>query len=323
MNVRSIQLSVVFLFFLLLMLFAIQTVLDVGARRTYYSHFGKVNRIVEDCPKPEIAIFGSSVSEVGIDPRVLKSSTGMTCFNYSIDGTRFIQLRGLLEEFAAHSDSCKVVILTEFLGTFTKANQLNEFQRFLAHVNKERIYSSLLNIQPDLVWKTRYIPFYKFIVMEHPYYKASALGWLNILGIRRGDPQDSLYGYTPKDISWGPNVDSSNRHSKQLVVEIDEDVVQDYKRVLESLTAKGLKVVIVIPPIQKDGREIIDGIDRFVKKMRDFEGENVHLLDLSEAEMTNNKEYFYNNSHVNSKGAALFSNLVAGKVNEILRQKSD
>lgn len=300
-----------------IILFGIQALLDKGVRQSGYGYFNKINLLAEHKLDPEIAIFGSSVSEVGLDPAIIKISTGLETYNFSIDGTSFVQLNGLLKEFSRYSKKCKIVILTEFFQSFEKRSQLTEVQRFAAHISNDNIYNSLYSVQPDLAWKIRNIPFYKFIVIEHPYYKASLLGWKKM--VLNTPEMDTSMGFYPKNLSWDPEMDNINKKTKPIFIKVDKEIVEEYRKTLQLLKENGRKVIILLPPIQKDGRTLISNLEFFKATCKELAGDDIYFLDCSSMELTENKEFFYNNAHVNRKGSIIFSNRVGAFLNNIVK----
>jgi hypothetical protein len=295
--------------------------LDFGVRNSDYAHFNKINLLAEHKLDPGIAIFGSSVSEVGLDPKIFKKTTGLETYNFSIDGTGFEQINGLLKEFSKSSKDCKVVVLTEFFVSFQKLNQLTEVQRFAGHIANENIYRSLHAIQPDLAWKIRNVPFYEFIVVEHPFYKASLLGWKKKL-LKQSQPIDTTMGFFPKDLSWDPGLDSVNKKTNPITINIDQEIVEEYGKTLQLLKKNGRKLVIILPPVQKDGKALIKNVSAFKAVCKKFVSEDIYFLDCYDLPLSENKSFFYNNAHVNRSGSLIFSQHVADFVNGILNDKN-
>src|ERR1041385_4065284 len=94
---RVIQV-IVFWLVLGLLLFCIEYGVKLGVRNSTYAQYAKVNIIADHKAKPTIAIFGSSVGEVGLNARMINDSLHTSAYNFSIDGTRFTQYKGLISE---------------------------------------------------------------------------------------------------------------------------------------------------------------------------------------------------------------------------------
>ena len=318
---RSVKASLLFTLILLIILYLTQKIVDFGVRVSSYSHYYKVNLIMQKKVDPEIAVFGSSVGEVGINTPVLETNTGLSSYNFSIDGTRFNQYWGLISEFNQNSRSCKLVILTETFFSLAATDQLMEVDRYIAHLKNDNIYQSLCGIDPVLSWKLRHVPFYKFIVMKHSYYKASAMGLMNWFFRNEAFQYDSLKGYTPKYLYWDPGLDELNKRTSSIHIRIDSAIVRRYQETLNRLRQKGRYVLVVFPPIHEDGLRLLPDMNAIRKTFASLEGDGVYFIDYSGGAISKDKGFFYNNSHLNTKGAQKFSAQLANDINRLMNNQ--
>jgi hypothetical protein len=280
-----------------------------------------VNSIAAHSGDPQIACFGSSVGEVGLNAQILEQRTGHTVYNFCLDGTRFKQYNGLIHELNDYATNCELVVMAETIFSLSPIDQLTEPDRYVAHIYNDNVYGSLHDVQPQLAWRMRYVPFYKFVVVKHSYYKASMLGWQSRLA--KSNWSDPLKGFTPKNKMWEKSVDSLNRVGGPLMFTIDSAIVRAYKETVQGLRRKGRKVLIVIPPFQEDGLRLLPGLDKLRKTFADLQGDGVYFRDYSLTEMSAEKKYFYNNSHVNSLGADRFTEKVALAIDSILNKPKE
>ena len=316
MTLENLKFSFFFTLLLIGVLLQITKIVDFGINQSNYSHYYKVNQIANRQAQPNLAIFGSSVGEVSIDPAILQDSTGLSCYNFSIDGTRFVQYNGLIELLCDYADSTRYVLMVETYFSLSKVNQIMAIDRYLNHMEKPEIFNSLHSIQPELVNKIKYIPFYRFIVQTHPYYKSSALGWLNYFKRKKLD--DPTLGYTPVHRTWEFDMDSINAKSEKITIVIDSTYSKQYYHTLQKITQSGKKAIIIIPPFFKEGMALFDGFSELKTLLKSFENDHVLFLDYSTHELTLSKEYFYNNSHLNYKGSVEFSKQLAHDLQHII-----
>jgi hypothetical protein len=87
-----------------ILLSVIQYLINFGVKNGKKDQIGKVNLVMSHQIKPQIICFGSSVGEVGFNSRIISEKLKKTVFNCSIDGTSWIQYKGLIEEFAKYSN---------------------------------------------------------------------------------------------------------------------------------------------------------------------------------------------------------------------------
>lgn len=316
MKWQRVKINCLFWGILFVILFILSEIIDFGVRKSDYAHYYKVNLIGDKRIDPEIAVFGSSVGEVGVQPTIIESISHKKTYNFSIDGTRFIQYRGLIEELNKNSNTCKLFIFVETFFTLSKVDQLTAADRYMAHISNDRIYESLYDVQPELTWELRYIPFYKFVAMNHSYYKASIIGlksWFMHTSFN-----DPLKGYTPKYKSWEYDMDSLNKHTSPINIIIDSFAINRYRQTIRELESQGRKVMIIIPPFQTDGLKLIPNLDILRKTFASLAGKNVFFKDYSLNSLSADKSYFYNNSHLNDEGAKRFSIQLSQDINTIL-----
>jgi hypothetical protein len=313
----AVKNSLIFSTILVVMLYLIEKVIDFGVRKSSYSHYYKINVIMDGGVDPEIAIFGSSVGEVGINAALLEVDTKRSAYNFSIDGTRFMQYRGLIREFDQYSKSCKLVIFVETFFSLMHTDQLTEVNRYISHISNHNIYQSLSGIDASLSWKLKYIPFYKFIVMNPSYYKASAFGLANWMRKQDLTFRDSLRGYTPKYQSWDPSLDELNKRTNPIHIQIDTGILKKYRNTLAELRSKGRVVVIILPPIHADGLRLLPDMDNIRSAFASLAGDGVHFVDYSDSPISQDKAFFYNNTHLNNTGAERFSVQLASDIKKL------
>lgn len=284
-------------------------VVDFGVKHSTYSQTWKVNLIAEHKIDPEIIIFGSSVGEAGIDPLILNRECGLSSFNCCIDGTRFSQYKGLIDEYNAYSVSNKCVVMVETYFSFEPTCSLTSIERYAAHIRNQRIYNALVAVQPDLAWKCRYIPFYKLIAVSHVYYKNAAIGWANYL--KGVDLLNGSSGQAPVDRGWDPDQDEHLKSMKLFQAEVNDRVLQNYRDAIVRIAASGRKVVLVLPPFYQEMHNVVD-FTLMRETLRSLStNSNTLFLDYSESHITTEKQNFYNAGHLNRKGASTFSRELA------------
>jgi hypothetical protein len=316
MTQNQIKQLVSFCFIFVILLFGFERCIDFVVRQSNYGYYGKINKIANHEADPKIAFFGSSVGDVSLDPKVISRNTGFSAYNFCIDGTRFIQYNGLIKELNSYSENCELVVLAETFFTLSGVDQLTEVDRFLAHVSIENVYTSLYEVQPELLWKIKYIPFYKFVIAKQGYYKAAAYGLKTSFSASK--EVDSLNGFTPKDKNWEVGLDELNKYSLPIDIQINRATVNQYRKTIKELRNRGRKVLIIIPPIHEAGLKLLPDLGKVISVLDSMQEDGVYFRNFSRIKMSEEKRYFYNNSHVNRSGAEVFSSILSQSVDSIL-----
>jgi len=282
--------------------------LDYGVKHSSETQTGKVNKIIDHSVDPLTMIFGSSVSEVGFNTAILQEKTGGTVYNCSLNGTRFVQNKALINEFESYSKNNKYVILAEAYFSFEEFNLIMFPERFLAHINNQSIYSTFREIQPGMAWRCRYIPFYKYTTIDHVYYMNALAGWKNII---RGTAVDTSLGFFPVERNWENDADEKLNKLKPFVVPLNSSVLQKYVQSITSLQNKGKRVIIVLSPVYEMAIKNVTDINPLRSKLKEVAASTgCKFLDFSDSWICMNKAFFYNSTHLNKKGADEFSKIL-------------
>lgn len=303
----------------LLLLGAISWTIDIGVRHSNSEQTGKVNNIVNHSIDPQLIVFGSSVSEVGVNAPLIRQKTGLSVYNCSMNGTRFMQYKGLIDEFNGYSKNNQYVVLVETYFSFEKTDALAYIDRYLAQIGNHNLYSSLYEMQPGLVWKCRYVPFYKYVAATHVYYKNSAIGWKNIV---RKTPADTALGYAPVDASWQLDADEAIKNTPHFDISIDSAIVTKYMETIGELEKSGRKVIIVMTPMYTEMLQRVTDMAPLRRRLREISASTgARFLDFSANPLCDQKKFFYNSNHLNLQGSVAFSQVLADSLQLIIKPR--
>ena len=288
-----------------------------GVSKSAKGQLGKVNKICNQIDLPQIAIFGSSVGEVGINAPLLQKKTNKSVYNFCIDGTPFSQYYGLINEISGTKNT-ELVVMAEAYFSLERKTALSEFQRYIANIQHDNIYNSLYKIQPDIVWKARYVPMYKYTVFSHLFYLSSIEGWSHFL--KKNTPKDTLLGFTPVFRNWELDQDEAIKKIKPFKIVLDTTVIAEYKKTIKNLKNQHKNVVIVMTPIYSAVSNTLTDFEPMRKTFKAIAAETeCKFLDFSQNKICNDKSFFYNSNHLNNKGADIFSSALADSLNILIK----
>ncbi len=95
---KNIQQTIYFCTGFILFILVFDNIIMFGISKSDKDQMGKINKVCNHSTVPEIAIFGSSVSDVGVSSEILQNKTGKTVYNYSLNGTPFYNYKGIIDE---------------------------------------------------------------------------------------------------------------------------------------------------------------------------------------------------------------------------------
>jgi hypothetical protein len=300
-----------------LLLFGFSALVDKGVRHSSTLGFEKVNRILVSHIDPDIISFGSSSGERGFNCRFMSAALGISAYNSCMAGTDFNQIKCLIRSYNSYSSKKSTVLLFETFSSLHHMQAIASVERFAAHLDNRFVYHDLYNIDPELTWRSRYIPLYKSTVVDHTYYGAAIGGWENLL-FHRSSP-DTLLGFLPNYRGWPADEDAVLEALKPIPVSIDNSAVTDYVALINELQQKGKRVVIVISPVvERFYSEKVDytPVQRTLDSVARVTG--CTFFNLLRSDISKNKRYFFNATHLNYEGSLLLCRQLA----DSLKKKS-
>jgi len=316
-NRKYMRQVVIFIAILTALACLINYTFNMGITHAAKGDIGKVNNIAAHKTDPLIAIFGSSVGEAGIDPHVLTKRTYLSAYNYCMDGTRYMQYRGLIDEFAAHSSNNKYILFAESYFSFEPTDAIHSMELYMEHLDNDNIYNSLYAIQPALTWKCKYIPFYKYIAATDVYYKNVWSGWKTLLNDKA--TADTMLGFIPR--TGTVRAGGTNHALPTYKSIVDSNVIKAYTETISSLQRKGRVVIIILPPVYKKLSVRLTDLTLVRRALYDAAAiTHSTFWDFTTSDICVHSNYFYNAHHLNSTGAQVFTCALADSLSTLINR---
>lgn len=252
----------------------------------------------------DIAIYGSSRAWVHIDPAIIENSTHQKAYNFGIDGHNFwIQyLRHL--EFIKYNSKPSKIIMSVDVFTFQKEANLYYKNQFLPYMlwNKNiRQYTSSYN---GFDFFDYYIPSLRYVRDKDLLFKS-----LQIAFNKETIPNYRKQGYKGMDLDWNNDFEKAREEMSFFEVQIHEPSIELFQQFIKECKAMDIEVVMVYTPEHISGQKFVSNRARIFEVFEKISKEqNVMFLDYSDYDICLDKTYFYNASHLNLKGAELFTN---------------
>jgi len=287
----------VFSFVTLILLYALQLGIDY---RYYKNSSSKYSKLMRHELDPDIMLFGPSTVIKHYSPTIIKRNTGFSVYNMGYDGMFSLQSSGLIYEFLSYTKNCKYIVIggIHFLD---RDWVIARTDLFYAYLNNENIYQSLYDIEPKKIAFARYLPGYKLTLLNKTFYKNLIL-----------KSDDASLGYEPINDTT-PNFVKMN----PVDYKIDEYVVSKLQTTINDIQKKGVKVIIVVPPIYSNGYHLLVQMDDIIEKYKSMAGGNVFFINYSKHPMCKEQRYFNNNTHLNVLGATKFSEIFSNDLMQI------
>ena len=282
------------------------------------SPFGNWNDIYNTSIQSDILIIGSSRAYVQFNPRILDSVLHVNSYNLGMNGRAVESQVIKYHTYRRKQDTKPKLILFEiYQGTLDTSNGFDRLQ-FVPYLKDPVLWNDIRKVD-GFSWADCFIPCWRY-----SHYKK------DVLEIIKGqsvfcDPQYSLYkGFCDFDKPWDgsklANIDT-------LYYSRLPSAIQELKQFLKECEEDDIRVVFVIAPYYIGATQKIDDLDGMYQLFYSItEPYQIPILDYTYNPLSCDTAYFYNNSHLNRKGATLFSlklahdldslHLVPGKDND-------
>lgn len=302
-----------FVSILMIFLAGMSLFLHIGTRLSQSRPTVKTNLIVDHALDVPVSIWGTSVAEGAIDPLILGNELKVPVYNMGYSGRKIPDWSGILNEYLDYSEQSEVIIMDVFPNILNKVEELYYPNFFYSYMYVDNIYNSLVNIKPDY-WKFRFIPFYNLTNVNSLYIDHCKEGWKSWWVNKKAVDSSGFCAVSG-------SFDNAQR-DRFTDVTISDTSVLLYKKLIQKVKEKNIKLVFVATPIYWEG------IDKYTKPERVYgifeefaKSEHVYFLDYSRWEpLVKEKHLFKNNTHLNKEGARKFTLQLSKELNKILNE---
>jgi len=108
---------------------------------------------------------------------------------------------------------------------------------------------------------------------------------------------------------------------KEYEIKFDAATIQLFDEYLHECRNKGIKVILVYTPEYIEGQKFVKNREEMFKLFINLSLKyNIPFWDYSNDAISFQKKYFYNSSHMNKKGAELFTNKLTNALKEYIEK---
>jgi|694.fasta_scaffold121719_4 hypothetical protein len=277
--------------------------LQLSKGHDYPGEFEVWNDIYNKKINSEIAIYGSSRAWVQFNTKIVEDSSGLSCYNFGIDGHNFYMqyLRHL--EYIKHNRKPKYIILSADFFSLQRRKDLYQPDQFLPYMlwNKNMAFYT-----KDYI-KYGFADFYLPLIRFGGQQNANKSIIISILRSKKQEPF-RYKGYKGMEKTWNNDLEDAKKKNKQVQVIYHEPTIHLLKKFLTDCKQDSIRVAIVYAPEHKEGQAYVKDRDILIQHFKDIAEEaKIPFLDYSMDTLCNSKNYFYNASHLNKLGSDIFT----------------
>lgn len=294
----------------LLVLFVIAWGLDdiitSNLRHSNVRIFSTYNAIYSDSLRCDAVIMGSSRGQVQYDPAILDSILGCNSYNLSVDGRCVDAEIVMYDAYRHHAPKPRIIIQNIDFGTLQRSNGY-EREQYLPYLDKDDLFEQIHESE-GFIWADRWLP----LVRYAGYNEVIKEGF----GLKNKLSKPVMYkGWVGHDEEW-----DGTAFDALLTVPFDVNpkAVEMFDDYLARCKKEDVLVVLVYAPIYIGVTEKMDSVQTMFDTYQTF-AEKYHfpILNYTYDSLSYDTNYFYNATHLNKKGAELFSVKLALDLKEL------
>ncbi|MGG9960063.1 hypothetical protein [Ferruginibacter sp. SUN106] len=280
-----------------------------GLRHSGVDFYGKINAAGEVDNPTNVLLVGSSRVLKQLDPKIIDSVTGYNSFNYGLNSGTIKTWYNIINYSLHFNKNVKLVILNVDYYMFDISD--DPYKDAYYYPFEKEAPGVILN-GTGAVNKVHQLKIFD-IALYDDYAKYAAIdGWLRPNRISGG-----VYkGYYPnRQLNNFETIADFRASNKQITV------TPSGLKLLDSCASlckkNNVKLVLVMAPYFKqyspekyftNFNEVVDSVKAVANK------NGIPFLDYTTMSIANDQQYFYNVNHLNSKGAAVYTQAVADTV---------
>ena len=271
--------------------------------------FSTYNAIFSDTLQSDAVIMGSSRGQVQYIPAILDSILGLNCYNLSVDGRCIDAEIVMYNLYRKHAPKPKLIIQNIDFGTLQRSNGY-EREQYAPYLNKDDLFKQIKESE-GFTWADRWLP----LVRYAGYYEVIKEG----LGLKNKLAAPVMYkGWCGHDDEWDGSTFDAITAVPFVVNPVAAEMFDDY---LAECKAEGIQVVLVYAPIYIGVTEKMDSVQFMFDTYQSFADKyDFPVLNYTYDSLSYDTSYFYNATHLNKKGAEIFTSKLAMGLKELFAE---
>ncbi|HLN53761.1 MAG TPA: hypothetical protein VK212_08630 [Lentimicrobium sp.] len=296
--------TAIFVLPLLIMMFIADRFLSYYLRHSNQNEYSVWNDLYHGNINTDIAIYGSSRAMVHLNPRIFKDSLNLNAYNLGLNGHNFWLQYYRHKELLAHNKAPDVIIHSVDMFTLVKRKDLFQMEQFLPYMLYNRDLEKWIGSYQGFTHYDFNIPLIRF----YGQYKAITKAFQTALKETPSNDSLKYKGFMSKNLIWNDDLVKARKRFPDFRIQIDKASVELFDKYLMECKQSGIHVILVYSPEYIEGQNFVKNRNEIISMFSVFAAKyNIPFLDYSNDSISFNKSYFYNASHLNGKGAAIFT----------------
>jgi hypothetical protein len=262
----------------------------------------------------ELLIYGSSRAWVHVDPNIIKDTLKIESYNFGMDGQNFWLQYLRHKKFLKYNNPPKKIILCTDVFSFAKNENLYGMNQFLPFMLFDFDIVSYTSKYNGFDIADYFIPLIR--------YYGKINGNNSVFNTNFNSNQKYRdRGYRGMEKEWNDDFSKAKIKNPNYSINCDFEIVNLFDKFLTDCEKDGIKVYLVNTPEYIEGQKYVTNRKQILNKIEFYSKKhNLPFLNYSDDDICHNKDYFYNSTHLNKKGAEIFSRKLASDLKSLFEK---
>lgn len=261
------------------------------------------NDIIHNKIDAELLVYGSSRAWVHFDPEFIFKNTGLSTYNFGVDGQSF-DIQNLRHELYLKEKSVKFIIYSVDVNTLNDPDGLYNDDQFLPFLLTKSFIRKRIRKYNNFSFIDYNVPFLRYMGRI----KAQKYFIKDVLNMPL--PKMRNKGFAARREEWNDDFAMAKREKNIYIKQVDKNTVERFDVFLQSAKRDSIMVIMMYAPEHILGQSFVKNRSQIVHIFDSLaQKNNIPFYDYSKGAMNKEKDFFYNSLHLNAKGVKEFNKL--------------
>ena len=262
----------------------------------------------------DLLIMGSSRAWRHIDPSILEDSLGISSYNLGMDGQHLPMQLWRYEKFLKKNKKPKTIIYSLDFFMLTHTDNLFNKDQFLPYLLFDFEAEQHLKNYIGFDYFDYRIPLVRYCGAYKAIFHASRISLFP-----NANKKGRVKGFYAENKKWNQDFEKAKATMRSYYATIDTSILNQFDNYLLKCRQNNIKVVLVYSPEYFEGQKFVINRPEIIKTFENLAKKyNNVFLNYSSDTLSFQKALFYNTTHLNKRGAELFSTKLASDLKKIL-----
>lgn len=308
--------SGLFSLLLVILLIIIHLITNAGLRKSDFGNLKEWREIINGKINADIIIQGTSRAWVQYNTLIIDSLLKTNSYNFGMDGSPFDIQFVRFKTYLMNNKAPQIIIQNvdiDLLDLNEVVFQKYQFLPFLDNIE----FKQLLEKGEIITLSDYYLPFSAY--MGQP--KAIQTGFEEFFNIKHYESRKHN-GFAANNSEWTD--ENFKLLSKAGKIKWTKDLKAEklFNEFISICKNNNIQLILVYAPVYTKYTQLVINFNQSNKYFKEIAlKNNLTYLDYSHCSISSNKTYFYNGTHLNGKGAEVFTKMLVKDLNNTLKIK--